>query len=158
MRVTISKTGKPLNHRVLKVIYLLCFLVGMCGQVKCEHTTTVHLPKRVTYEWPLITNLQHTIRMWRIIYGKPNPQTHSVRTNSQPSPDTPKPPGRERQGQPASFTGRPAFLLASAFSQSKWQGTDARRGHCAAPQSPQGKGPLHKKADKLLRSGGQIWC
>jgi hypothetical protein len=158
MRITISKTGPPLNHRAWKIIYLLCFLIGMCGQVKCEDTTTVHLPDRVTYEWPLITNLKHTLQMWRLIYGKPNrSHAYEVPDHEQPSPDTPQPPGRERQGQPAQAPQRPAFLLASVVPKTQRQGTDARRSHRPPAARSPGKRTLHKEAYPILRSGGAVW-
>src|SRR4051812_24578532 len=94
MRITISKTGPPLNHRLLTVIYLICFLLGFCIQGYGEDTKKVNLPDRVTYEWPLYTNAVRTIHMWRLIYGTPKirSQARKVSNNEQPSPDTPQPP------------------------------------------------------------------
>src|SRR5690348_14706430 len=104
MRVTISKTGPSLNHRVWKIIYLLCFLLGFSMQVKCEDTTTVHQPDRVTYEWPLITNLRRTVYMWRFINGKAQGQEKKTPRHRQPPlPDAepashpPEKPGRRQE-------------------------------------------------------------
>jgi hypothetical protein len=74
MRVTISKTGPSLNHRVWKIIYLLCFLLGFSMQVKCEATQAVHRTERVQYTWKLYDNLQHWYRTWRLLYGSPKVQ------------------------------------------------------------------------------------
>ena len=49
MRITVSKTGPPLNHSLWTFIYLCCFLLGLCMQVKCKGQT-VH-QWRVTYEF-----------------------------------------------------------------------------------------------------------
>jgi len=160
MRITISKTGPPLNHTLWTFIYLCCFIIGFCIQGDGENTRTVNRPERVTYEWPLITNLYRTVHMWRLIYGKPQPhaeKSRQVPDHQQPPSDTPLPARRERQRQLATPARRPAFLLASAFQKAERHGKDARRGHCATAARSPGKGPLHKKADKLLRSGGAVW-
>lgn len=158
MRITINKTGKPLNHRLLTIIYLICFLLGFCIQGYGEDTTKVTPIQRVEYRWQLYANLQRWYHTWRMLYGKPNrSQTHSVRTNSQPPSDTPLPPGRERQGQPLAPESRPAFLLASVVPKTQRHRTDARRGHCASPARSPGQRALHQEAHKLLRSGGEIW-
>src|ERR687884_1452718 len=98
MKITISKTGKPLNHKLWPFIYLLCFLIGMCGQVKCEDITKVTSIQRVEYRWQLYVNLQNWYHTWRMFYGKPNrSHTRQVSNHEQPSSDAPQPPGREWQ-------------------------------------------------------------
>lgn len=64
------RTVKPLNHRVWRIIYLICFLFGFCIQGYGEATQTVHRFERVTYQWKLIENIQQWRRTWRVIYGK----------------------------------------------------------------------------------------
>ena len=155
----IHLVNKPLNHKLWIFIYLICFLLGFCIQGYGENTRKVNLHDRVTYEWPLYINAVRTIHMWRLIYGKPKIRSHAskIPDHKQPSSDTPQPPGRERQGQPATPQSRPAFLLASVVPKAERQRTDARRSHCAtAPRSP-GQRALHQTADKLLRPGGEIW-
>ena len=155
----IHLVNKPLNHSLWTLIYLICFLLGFCIQGYGENTKKVNLPDRVTYEWPLYTNAVRIVHMWRLIYGKPKIRSHAsqIPDNQQPSPDTPQPGRRERQGEPAQAQGRPAFLLASVVPQSKRQGTDARRSHCASPPGTQGKRALHQTAHKLLRPRGAVW-
>jgi hypothetical protein len=66
----IHLVNKPLNHRVWKLIYLICFLLGFCIQGYGESTQTINRPQRVEYRNVLVERWIQIQQVKRFIYGK----------------------------------------------------------------------------------------
>ncbi len=154
MRITINRHPKPLNHVLWVFIYLLCFLAPLVAH--CEDTTTIHAYEQVTYNRPLLENLERWYHTWRIFYGTTKKEAEQPRP---PVPDAEQTPHfaslaarweRTRKHYPAS--GRATRILAYAVRPAHH-----RRSHRAThPCSPH-QAPLHETLNRILRDGSDVW-
>ncbi len=156
MRVLINRNPKPLNHRVWRIIYLVCFLLGFCIQGKCEDTTTVHRPDRVTYEWQLLKNTQQWMHTWRLFYGETQREKKEKTRDRKPqvsdAEPTPHPPQIERRRQE-----RREYVAASCRASRRLalpvRGQNHRRSHSAASTAAQGEGEMQREVGSVHLGG-----
>ena len=166
MRITFSKTGPPLNHRLWTLIYLCCFLLGFCVQGFGEDTVKVNRPDRVTYQWQLLENYFRYLRMREMLYGKPKVEVKaSSQHTSKTVPDAVQAPLDAEM--PLSGTWRthrqrakqhPAFAGGTARSLSRPVRHEAAGGGYRAPVArPSAQKPLYEAPDRTMRLRGDVW-
>ena len=152
MRITISKTGKPLSHLLWFFIYLFCIFFGLAGQVKCEDTIIVHRPDRVTRQWKLLD-----LEFWRVFYGTKTREAQKHTGTSVPDAEQASYPAeverwRQRTREHHPSPRRTPRVLASAL----WR-QNHRRGHNAADPHTPYQGALHKASSRILHYRGDVW-
>src|ERR1044071_711020 len=142
----VSFVSRPLNHKLWTLIYLCCFLLGICIQGNGEDTVKINRPDRVTYQWKLIENYFRYLRM-RDFYGtqvevKARKTPLKSRTNvpdaepaSHPAPFEKR---RQRAGKHYPAQGGTARVLALSL-----RGQDHRRSHRASFKSPPSERAMH---------------
>jgi hypothetical protein len=160
MRLTISKTGPPLNHRLWTLVYLICFLLGFCIQGRGEATQTVKPIQRIEYHWKILENYIQIMRTRKLLYGKTQgkeKKTQSVTEVSEPQP-SPSQAGFEIQTRGRCNRRQPQQHLvaqnlpARRLAHAIWR-QDARRSYPATPQSPSGQRTMYGPAGALSVGG-----
>src|ERR1044071_288762 len=155
----VSFVSRPLNHKLWTLIYLCCFLLGICIQGNGEDTVKINRPDRVTYQWKLIENYFRYLRM-RDFYGqqvevkarktplKPRTNVPDAEPASHPAPFERR---RQRTGEHYPAQSGTPRKLASAFFR-----PHHRRSHRTSnPRSPN-QGEMHQATDWILRLRGDV--
>jgi len=161
MRITISKTGPPLNHRLWTFIYLICFLLGFCIQGFGESTQTIHRPERFEYRWKVLEDYIRTQQLYWRLYGNKRVEIRQ-RTEKEEKKKTggnlveipePQPTPfetclplqsrrtRNRQQPRESFASQ--NISAYSLAHPVWR-PNAGRSYRPAPKSSSGKRTLHR--------------